>query len=105
MKHLPRTLYVFKHPARRGPLDSCSLKTHMTTVALAPTEYRELAEMCGSETALHAIARSISRKLSAPPLPVTWSAAVRRALRRAAQRELLAQQQHAAELNAEYEQL
>lgn len=98
-----KNLYVYKHPAARVELLTCSHKRNMTTVALSASDFQRFSEMCGSEAALCAIARAISASMKAPPAGITWSAALRSAIKRAAERELRAQQQYADELNAAYD--
>lgn len=95
-----KNLYVFKHPSQRVELLTNSHKRNMTTIALASSDFQRFSEMCGSEAALCAIARAISASMKAPPSGLTWSAALRSAIKRAAERELRAQQAYAAELNA-----
>lgn len=95
-----RNIYVFKHPAARIELLTNSHKRNMTTIALASSDYDRFSEMCGSEAALCTIARAISASMKAPPAGTTWSDALRAAIKRAAERELRAQQAYAAELNA-----
>lgn len=95
-----RNIYVFKHPSARVELNRNCHKQNMTTIAVPSAEYSVLAEMCGSEAALCAIARDISRGMKLPPQGTTWSDALRSAIKRAAEKELRAQQAYAAELNA-----
>lgn len=95
-----RNIYVFKHPAARVPLPRNSHKQNMTTIAISSADYDRLAEMCGSEAALCSIARSLSRAMKPPAPGTTWSDALRAAIKRAAERELRAQQAYAAELNS-----
>lgn len=100
-----RNLYVFKNPSlRTEPVRNC-VKHNMTTIALARADYQRYAEMCGSESALCTIARTISERMKSPPAGTTWSEALRIAIKRAAERELRSQQAYAAEMNAEYSEV
>lgn len=95
-----RNIYVFKHPSQRIELLTNSHKRNMTTIALPRADYERFSEMCGSEAALCSIARTLSRAMKPPAPGTTWSDALRAAIKRAAERELRAQQAYAAELNA-----
>lgn len=99
-KYDVRNIYVFKHPAQRVALATNAHKLNMTTIALSASDFQRFAEMCGSEAALCSIARAISAGAKAPPAGITWSNALRAAIKRAAERELQAQRAYAEELNA-----